>query len=243
MREKGNWLIDTKIAHRGYHNIEYPENSMGAFKRAVDNGFGIELDIRILRDNQIVVFHDRNLRRLTGVNRSIARCTYDEIKSLKLLGTNEKIPLLKDVLEMVDGKVPLLIEIKNEGRVGRLEKKLGKVLSRYKKDFAVQSFNPFSVKYFTDNYPNFLRGLIIGSYRREGVAAYKTAISRSYYVDLKIKPDFNNYDIRHLPKRTIKKKKEDGVIILGWTARSKESYHRALEICDNVVFEGFNPNL
>lgn len=138
------FLTQNLIAHRGFfdHEQAIPENSFLAFMRAMEYHFIIELDVHLLKDSQIVVFHDDNLKRMTGLDKEIKNCTYEEIRKLKLLRTNEKIPLLKKVLNLVEGKVPLLIELKYDVKTGLLEKELMQVLSQYKGKYAVQSFRP-----------------------------------------------------------------------------------------------------
>ena len=127
------------IAHRGIHNKYVPENSVLAFKKCIEKKYPIELDVRLLKDNNIVVFHDTNLYRMTGLNKKIEKCTYEEIKDLKLLNTEEKIPLLKDILSIVGNRVLLMIELKNK-KIGPLEKELLKILNDYS-NFCIISFN------------------------------------------------------------------------------------------------------
>ena len=113
-REKWQHLTGWDYAHRGLHDNEHgiPENSMAAFQRAVDKGYGIELDVHLTADNQLVVFHDDTLTRMCGINKKISGFLYSYLQQLRLLGTGEGIPLFKDVLALVDGKVPLIIELK-----------------------------------------------------------------------------------------------------------------------------------
>src|SRR5690554_5681004 len=114
---RGKWLVQQPIAHRGFHDIEagVPENSLLAAR------YAIELDVLNTADNQVVVFHDYNLKRMTGLDRKVKDLTWEEVKDLKLLGTDQGIPLFTDFLAEIRGRVPLLIEVKNEGSVGPLE--------------------------------------------------------------------------------------------------------------------------
>ena len=139
-----DFLRKPLIAHRGFFDNKkgIPENSMLAFQRAIDNDYTIELDVHILKDGKVIVFHDDNLKRMTGEDKLIKDCDYEEIEKLRLLGTNQKIPLFEEVLSLVDGKVALLIELKYDVKVGRLEKELIKILKNYKGKYAVQSFSP-----------------------------------------------------------------------------------------------------
>ncbi len=242
MKKETQWLKNTYISHRGYHSMEgAPENSMEAFTRAMEEGFAIELDIHFSKDHQVLVFHDDDLERMTGYSKKIIDCTWDEIRSLKLLNTKETIPLFKDVLELVNGKVPLLIEIKNRGKVGKLEKKINELIKGYKGDFAIQSFNPYSVGWFKDHAPKILRGQLSGNFDNENLAFYKKYLLKKLLLNHVSKPHFINYDIEYLsniPAR-IRNNKEN--ILLGYTATNPKSYVRAMDHCINVVFEGFNP--
>ena len=114
LKNKTIFLTKSLIAHCGVHDIKnsIPENSIKAFEKAILKGYIIELDLHILKDDNVVVFHDDNLYSMTGVNKKIKDCTYNEIKNLKIQNTNSNIPLFKEVLELVKGRVPLLIELK-----------------------------------------------------------------------------------------------------------------------------------
>lgn len=235
-----SWLQVKGIAHRGFHNnSDAPENSIKAFERAIELGYAIELDIHILLDDNIVVFHDDNLKRLTGIDKLIEECTYDEISNYNLSNSNEKIPLFKDVLNLVDGRVELLIELKNRGKVGRLEYKAYKLLKQYKGTYAIQSFNPFSVGWFYNNAPSIIRGQLSGSYRKEKLSLITKFLLKNLLLNLVSKPDFINYEINYLNNFSVKLQKFRGKLILGWTAKSQKQYKDALQYCDNVVFEGF----
>ncbi len=236
------WLQESYITHRGYHcPKKAPENSMGAFVRALEEGFAIELDIHLTKDQRVVVFHDDDLERMTGYAKKITQCTWDEIRSLTLLGTQEKIPLLKEVLRLIDGKVPLLIEIKNRGKVGKLEKKTDDLLRHYDGVFAIQSFNPYSVGWFKEKSPKIIRGQLSGMFKNEKLPFYKKFLLKNLLMNHVSKPHFINYDIKYLSKFPVRIHRVKGSIILGYTATNPGAYRRALEDTVNVVFEGFNP--
>ena len=148
-----NFLRKKLIAHRGLFdkNNNIPENSIIAFEQAIKYGYSIELDVHLLNDGKIVVFHDDNLKRMTGIDKKVKDCNYDEIKKLKLDNTDCEIPLFEDVLKLVDKKVPILIEIKNDRKTGETERELIKLLKNYKGEYAIQSFNPFSLIWFKKN--------------------------------------------------------------------------------------------
>ena len=111
--DKISWIKETPIAHRGLHTKDIPENSLSAFENALKNNYAIELDVQFTKDKEVVVFHDENLKRMTNDTRNIEDVNYDELKNLRLGNTNEIIPTLEEVLELVDSKVAILIEIKD----------------------------------------------------------------------------------------------------------------------------------
>ena len=115
------WLVETPIAHRGLHDKNTPENSLSAFAKAVEKGYAIELDVQLLADGTIVVFHDDSLARMTGNDGYIKYLNKDDLKALKLKGSKETIPTFEEALKVIDGRVPVLIEIKNQYKVGKLE--------------------------------------------------------------------------------------------------------------------------
>lgn len=154
------------FAHRGLFSEEIPENSMAAFQRAIDKGIGIELDVRLTRDKVPVVFHDRTLIRMCGDKRRISRTDYSELKKLTLGRSDEKIPTLKEVLELIGGKVPLLIETKLPKRHRwhrQLERRILPMLKEYSGDLRLQSFNRYSADYLKRKLPHIPCGILSGS--------------------------------------------------------------------------------
>jgi len=236
------WLKEKLIAHRGFHSIidSIPENSLIAFKRAVDFDFAIELDVHILKDGKIVVYHDYNLKRITGQNKIIDDCTYDEIKELKLYNTNYKIPLLTDVLEFINGRVPVLIEIKSQRKIGFLEENLCLALSSYKGKFALQSFDFHSIKWLKKNAPNITRGQLIGNL--SDLKKYMDLLVNKILFNEINAPRFVACFLDYVPNWVVKKRNRQEIYLIGWTIRSFEQYRKALKLFDNIIFEGFNPN-
>ena len=144
------------IAHRGLHDEIVPENSMKAFKRAMDKNLAIELDLQITKDNQVIVFHDRNLKRMTGIDKLVDKCLYEELKDIKLNNSDETIPNFKDVLKLVDGKVFLDIEIKHYKHSSKLVNIVEKELRDYKGDYSIKSFSPVIPFLYKKKRPNIL---------------------------------------------------------------------------------------
>lgn len=234
-----DFLKNRIIAHRGYHDISknIPENSIASYKRAIEYGYAIEIDLHLLKDGNIVSMHDDYLERMTGNSKKIVDCTYDEIKDLKLLETEEHIPLLKEILDLVNGRVPLLIEYKYDNKVGLLEEKSMELLKNYKGEYAIQSFNPKSVKWFKDNYKDIPRGQLASSFANEKMCFIKKLILKNVLLFSYNKPDFVSYAIKDLPNSRIEKLRKKGICIFGWTIRDKEAFDFAKKYCDSSVCE------
>lgn len=234
-----NFLKQSLIAHRGYHSKELgiPENSIPAFEKAILNNYIIELDVHILKDGNVVVFHDDNLKRMTGVDKKIKNTTYEEISKLKLYGTNYKIPLLKDVLELVCGSVPIIIELKYDVVVGKLESKLVEILNSYKGKYVVKSFSPLSVLWFRIHNPNIIRGQLSQGYFSTKNIFEKTLLKNMCF-NIITKPDFVSYEVEALPNKVVQKFR-DSHIVLGWTIKNQEQFNKGMKYCDNLICENF----
>jgi glycerophosphoryl diester phosphodiesterase len=245
-RLNASWLTCRPVAHRGLHDAQagIPEGSLAAFERAAGLGIPAELDVRLLSDNAPVVSHDARLDRAVGTNVEIASLSRASLGQYRLIGSDERIPLLEEVLEMVDGRVPLLIEIKNDGRPGELERRLLMALRDYRGEFAVQSFNPRSLSWFRAEGPEILRGQIAGDLR--GAETAYPAFERYLLLNLMLNrlsmPDFIAYDMRFMTRRALRVQRERGVPTLIWVVRSEEDERVARRYCDNVIFEGYMPS-
>ena len=180
-------LLIVDYAHRGLHNDEIPENSLAAYSNAIKNDYGIEIDVQLSSDDEIFVFHDETASRMCGVDKKISEMTAEEIKQLRLKGTDEHIPTLAEVLELVDGQVPLLIEIKFYAKTTALCALLTKALDSYIGTFAVQSFDPRVLRYFKKNRPRFARGQLVSKMS-----------PRSKSKDVKIGNPFLAFALNHL---------------------------------------------
>ena len=235
MRKNLTFLLNNIIAHRGYHKKELgiPENSIPAFIRAIENNYIIELDVHVLKDNNIIVFHDDNLKRMTGIDKNIKELTYDELKNVKLYNTNYTIPLLSEVLSIVDGKVPILIELKYDVRNHRLEDNLMKILKEYNGEYAVQSFDPFILSYFKRKYPNIIRGQLSYDFNNKKMNYFKKYILSHMKLNFISKPDFISYGVNSPLIYKLKRNK----IVLGWVIRNKNDYVKLKKYCDNFICE------
>lgn len=216
------------IAHRGIHNEAIPENSMKAFSLALKKNIPIEFDVHILKDKNIVVFHDDNLKRMTNKDKFIKECTYEEIKDLKLKNTNEKIPLLKDVLKLVDGKVLLDIELKMDVTDHSLEDGLIEILKDYNGEVILKSFDFRKVKYLK-KHTNYKIGLLI-----KRMSGFKDFIIRNINFNIMIKPDFLACNKNMLDCKSVKTFKKDIYI---WTIKNKDElkiYKSDYYISENI---------
>ncbi|HAJ77958.1 MAG TPA: glycerophosphodiester phosphodiesterase [Clostridiales bacterium] len=228
------------IAHRGFWNKEYPENSLAAFKNAIEYGYAIELDVQAVEDGTPVVFHDSKMSRMTEKDKYIQNITKEELKSIKLLESDEKIPTLEEVLKLVNGKTPLLVEIKNNDKVGELEKRVLDLLKNYKGEYAIQSFNPYTLKWFYEHAPKIWRGQLSSYFKGVKLSFIKKAILKRLGMKKYTHQDFVSYDINNLPNRFTKKLE---VPLLTWTVKKQEEYIKAIQCSDNVIFEGFEPKI
>ncbi|MHC1719390.1 MAG: glycerophosphodiester phosphodiesterase family protein [Clostridiaceae bacterium] len=244
-----SWLKNAVIAHKGIHydSQGIPENTVPAFEKAIENNCAIELDVSLTKDNKLIVFHDRKLKRLFGIEDLTQDKTYVELELLKFANSNEKIPLFSDVLTFVNGRVPLIIEIKNESEVGKIESMIYDELKDYRGAYAVQSFNPYSLKWFRQNAPEVLRGQLSGSfiisdYEHEYAGTtrlpwYKKFILSNLLMDFESKPNFIVYETENVGNNTLEDLKKLGVPVLGWTIDNKEEYQKVKKYFDNFVVE------
>lgn len=230
MKKNIDFILKTPIAHRGLHNAKAPENSLAAFKLAVAHGNVIELDVHMLADGKVVVFHDDNLKRMTGVDAAIKDEIYDELSGLRLKDTKEKIPLLTEALDLIKGKVPVIIEIKYDRSAREICPALIKIMSDYAGQFVVKSFDPKIVFYFRRKAPYIGRGQL---------ATKKNFFLQNLYFNFLTKPDFISYDIRYLPKKRVEKIRRK-IPVLGWTVRNKNDLACAKKYCDNYIFENIS---
>lgn len=236
-----SWLVKMPIAHRGLFTDKIPENSLGAFKNAIKNKLPIELDVTVLTDGEVVVFHDEKLARLTGKDGYISNCSYKDISKLTLSGTKEKIPTLKEALDVIDGKVPVLIEIKNFGKVGPIEKAVWKALQGYRGEYAIQSFNPYTLEWFKKNAPKIKRGQLSCFFKNKDITGVRRFSLKRMLLNKKIsEPNFINYSAEDMPNKYVKKY-FGKIPVLAYTIESEADENRLKNFCDNFVFDKYMP--
>lgn len=241
---KNNFLTRLPIAHRGLHDENLPENSLAAYDAAAKRGYAVETDVRLSKDGELFIFHDDTLARMTGDERKFIDCTAAEINELLLEG-KEKIPTLGEFLACVDGRVPILLEVKNvpERDTREFLMKIAAAFVGYEGEYAMQSFNPAYVKTYKKLCPEIACGLLATAHSskrdfngspfwRAKAFAVKHMIFNRY-----AKPDFISYAFGDYARNRAAQKFHG--LKLGWTVRSPEDEVLAREYCDNIIFEGY----
>ncbi len=240
------WLVERPIAHRGLHDARraIPENTLAAFRAAIRAGHPIELDTRLSADGRAMVFHDCELERLTDLAGPVVARTAAELGQVRVLGTVERIPTLDKVLDLVAGRVPLLIELKIwTADIGALGSEVRGHLRGYEGAVAVQSFNPLSLAWFRRLAPEYARGQISGDFRRYDIdqPAWRGVMLGRMQSNRESAPDFIGYDVRDLPSAVAARARRRGLPVLAWTVRNRRELARAHGHADGVIFEGIRP--
>lgn len=229
------------IAHRGLHNIAQgvPENSMTAFKKAVEAGFAIENDIHLTKDGEVVVFHDDTLTRVCGVEGRVEDKTLKELKQLNLLGTDEKIPTLRECLDLVKGQVPLLIEFKVVGGNAKaLCQKANEILKGYEGLYFVQSFYPNVLSWYKKNRPDVCRGQLSTAFK--GEEFYKKLLG-CLVSNLVARPHFVSYEWKYHKKLSRRITALLGATPVCWTLQSQSELDSSKPHFKTYIFELFIP--
>ena len=234
-----------KFAHRGLHGEGVAENSISAFAAAKREGFGIELDVQLSSDGELVVFHDATLNRVCGVEGRVKDFTAAQLSRLSLLGTAEGIPTLSQVLELIDGSVPLLIEIKMENGEHGIAEKLVSVIEGYKGDFIVESFNPLGLRVIKKLRPDVLRGILSCEYMKrdeyKGKLLYR--LLENLMLNFLMRPDFIAYEQVGYANGFLRFiRRAFAPPLFAWTVKSADEETQAISHgFDTVIFEGYMP--
>lgn len=237
------WLY----AHRGYHDdaLGLPENSLGAFRRAVNEGFAAELDVHLTRDGRLAVMHDESLKRMCGVEKRIIDCTAAELSEYRLKDTDEPIPFLEQVLPLFAGKSPLLIELKTcGGNADLLCDAVLKLLDRYEGAFCLESFDPRVLLWLRKNRPMVVRGQLSTNFTRhkEKLNPFARFLLHNLLFNFLTRPDFIAYRIEDRRDRSVSLcRRIYDTTEFFWTIRSKEQQQEADDLNGALIFEGFDP--
>lgn len=236
-------LLNTRYAHRGLHDTaqNIPENSIQAFRRAVELGFGIELDVQLTADGEVVVFHDQNLRRVCGVDRNLSDCTWAELQSYGLSGTDARIPRFADVLAEIDGRVPLLVEVKYYARRTELCEKTAQLLAEYHGNVCMESFHPLIVAWWKRHVPQMARGILAENFAARHSLKFPAAtIAGRLWFNPWIRPDFVAYRFADREMPPVQRFARRAPCFY-WTIRNASDLDAAEAAGGTVIFEGFVP--
>ena len=230
-----------RFAHRGLHSADrtVPENSMAAFRRAADAGYGIELDVQLSADGHVMVFHDDTLERVCGVPGRLDWLTLEELRMLRLCGTEQVIPLLSEVLATVGGRTPLIVELKDGKRNRELCEKTLALLQSYAGDVCIESFNPWIVAWFRFHAPELLRGQLTqpaSCYESKGLTRYLRFVLSHTLLNVISRPNFIACRIGPKPLG-VRIAERMGAMKVGWTSRAPEDEKGT----DAVIFEYYRP--
>jgi len=236
------WITARPIAHRGLFDPArgIPENSLAAVQAALEAGYAMEIDLRAAAD-AVAVFHDSNLKRMTGRDGALGSLTRAELKQTHLSRTGEAVPTLDDVLALVAGRAPLMLEIKNDGRAGRLEDSVLKRIADYRGEIAIVSFNPFSLGWFASRAPHIPRGQTASSFAGSDMPKWRRFLQRNLMLDPISRPDFILYDLDSLPYWAVSWRRFLGTKVVAYTVRGDADARKARDVADNFIFEGIRP--
>lgn len=228
-------------AHRGLFNndSEAPENSLAAFKKAVDAGYGIELDVQLSKDDKLVVFHDATLKRMCGIDGNVWDYTLEELQQMKLLNSNETIPTFEQFLAVVDGKVPFILEFKLDRAQTKVCELANQVLKNYKGVYCIESFHPFALMWYRKNRPDVLRGQLCEEFFRNEKYKGKLLYMLLPYLltNFLTKPDFIAYNHEHAHNISRRICRMMGALSVTYTIKSVEEYERAKDKFDLFIFD------
>lgn len=232
-----------KFAHRGLHGEGRAENSLSAFRAAVEAGFGIELDVRLSKDGKLVVFHDDTLDRVVGISAKVEEYTAEELSRMSLSGTEDGVPSFSEVLALVDGRVPLLVEIKEYPGSSAVSEATAQMLAEYKGDYLIESFNPLSLATVAKRLPRIARGIL--SHRYYAYEPYRKPLYfllQCLLLNRVCRPAFVAYDHRHARALSLRLARLLGAVTFAWTVRSEEEEKNAYKNgFDSVIFENYMP--
>ena len=232
-------------AHRGLHSPGVPENSMAAFRAAKDHGYGIELDIHLLKDGTLAVIHDHSLKRTAGADVQIEELTCADLENYRLEGTEEKIPLFAEVLELFRAEAPLIVELKSTAKNhAALCKAACDMLAKYDGAYCVESFDPRCVAWLRKNRKEVIRGQLTENFFRSGskLPGFVKFLMKYNFFNVATRPDFIAY--RFADRKNISNflcRKLWGLQGVTWTIRSKEDFDAAVAENWIPIFENFEP--
>ncbi len=244
LKDLAGWLY----AHRGLHTAKSgaPENSLRAFRLAAEHNYGIELDVQLTKDGVPVILHDYSLKRACGVDRRVSEITYEELKQYRLFKSEEKIPTFKEALELIDGKVPLIVELKIPWGPSATCEAVSELLNDYRGIYCVESFNPFGLAWYRRHYPGVVRGQLSTDFIKEKMEGSRLQffLLKHLLFNFYTKPDFIAY--HHIYRKGLSIticRKLFKIRTVAWTIKSEEEFVGNRTYYDLFIFENFLPKL
>lgn len=242
-------FMDYDYAHRGLHDMDgegIPENSIPAFEAAIAHGYGIETDVHLLRDGNLAVFHDGDLKRMCGVHKAVETLDKEQLSRYRLRGSKAHIPLLGEVLALVRGRVPLIIEVKTADDNGAaLMERMAGQLDRYAGDFTIQSFDPRVLLWCRRHRSGWVRGQLSECFRANGrkdMSMLADFVSRNMLANAAARPDYIAYSCRNRHALTLRMcVRVFGAPEVNWTIRDQQTYEAVKKDGALAIFEGFRP--
>ena len=232
-------------AHRGLHDATKPENSMAAFRAALEAGYGIELDVHLMKDGNLAVMHDSSLKRTVGKDITIEELTTADLSNYQLLGTNETIPLFSQVLDLYQGKAPLIVELKCvDQNFAALCDATCKMLDGYNGPYCIESFDPRCIRWLKKNRPEIIRGQLSENWikTKSTMPAILKFLLTNHLCNLLIRPDFIAYKFQDRNNLSTKIcRRIWGVAGVAWTIKTPEDFEIARRENWIPIFEGFIP--
>lgn len=233
-----SWLVERPIAHRGLHDLNKDrwENTLSAFGAAAERGYAIECDVHLTADEEVVVFHDDDLRRLTGTNGYVWQRTAAEFGALRVGGTADHVPTLYEMLGHVGGRVPIVIELKGiPGRDKGLVRKVARTLRGYDGKVAIMSFDHWLIREFAEQAPGIPAGLTAWGDKEHEIEAHFSMLAHGI--------SFVSYNVAQLDNRFVRFVRERlGMPVITWTVRDEEAVKATFAHADQMTFEGFEPD-
>lgn len=244
---------ETYVAHRGFFDnaSDAPENSLAAFRRAVERGFAVELDIQLTADGQLVVFHDTTLERMCGVDLVVHECTYEELLQYRLANSDEKIPLYTEVLEVIDEKVPMIVEIKANYKPIDIARRLADIMDHYKGVgyhgiYCMESFRPIALAWYRKHHPEVIRGQLATDVFRDKEGKRQHLIVKivgtNMLCNFLARPDFIAYNHKYKYQLSFQIcRLFFPAVRVAWTIKSKAELLRAKKYFQVFIFDSFDP--
>lgn len=244
---KHNWLIDSYIAKHGYVTEDAPENTLKAYSQAIEKNYPIVISVQQLDDGEMVCFGYKTLSSVSKESGYITKMSLSEIKDITIGETQETIPTLEEALDHIKGQVPIIVDILNDGIVGKFEQKVSDLLEQYIDKYklfdsvAIMSLNPYTLEWFLVQAPWFPRILRSGKFKVKmfgSIKAKKLTKLKLYKIAL---PDYICYNAKDMPCKYVKKVKPVGVI--AYNVKTQNEYMDVAKYCDNIIFDGFEPSI